>query len=185
MAEAIALWAAKVMAVLTGSVFVITMWTYFRPGPVRRVNWWMSVLALSCVAIHLGFLIATQSAPLGASLAAIGLFSVALGLFASAAVAHGERRPGVVFGERIPEGLTTGGVYRVVRHPFYLAYIVGFLGSTMIGRHWLLLATTLALFAIYNKAAAGEERYLKQSPMLGSQYQQYCDRTWRWLPFVW
>jgi protein-S-isoprenylcysteine O-methyltransferase Ste14 len=185
MMEPTILWAAKTMAVLTGSVFVVTMWTYFRPGPVRRVNWWMSVFALACVAIHLGFLITTQAAPIEASAAAIVLFSVALMLFVSAAVAHGPRRPGVVFGERVPEGLTTGGVYGVVRHPFYLAYIVGFLGSAMIGRHWLLFATTIGLFAIYNAAAAREERMLKDLPTLGGQYQDYCHHTWRWLPFVW
>ena len=61
--------------------------------------------------------------------------------------------------------LTTGGVYGVVRHPFYLANIIGALGTflvagplgTVVGAAWVVVAAPLYLITI-----AGEETALSR-----------------------
>jgi protein-S-isoprenylcysteine O-methyltransferase Ste14 len=78
-------------------------------------------------------------------------------------------------------GVQTAGLYRVVRHPMYVAYGVFYLGyvaSYPSGWNGALVAVTLAAFVA---RAHAEERLLAAEPA----YRDYLGRVrWRFIPYV-
>ena len=77
--------------------------------------------------------------------------------------------------------LTIRGPYVFVRNPMYLArylLILGFI--VMTGNIYaVLIYTVFYIFYMYNRVLREEERLTK---LLGASYQEYCDRTMRFLP---
>jgi len=78
-------------------------------------------------------------------------------------------------------GVKTYGMYRVVRHPMYAAYIVtyvGYVASYPTLRNCVITAATIAML---NARALAEERFLQRD----SVYEEYLDRVrWRFVPYV-
>jgi protein-S-isoprenylcysteine O-methyltransferase Ste14 len=113
-------------------------------------------------------------------LAAVGQPVQVIGL-ALAAVAVGflGRSVGVVAANR---GIKTGGLYRVVRHPMYAAYLVSYLGYVLAypsGWNTLIAGATLAALSV---RAVVEERLLAEHD---PAYAAYLQRTpWRFVPWV-
>jgi protein-S-isoprenylcysteine O-methyltransferase Ste14 len=176
---------AKLAAVITAAEFVVATMFYFRRRARPRATWMMGGVLLIALGLHAFFLVVAHDTPPLQLAVALALFGVSNVLFWSAVVAHGTKRPSAVFGETTPEALVTSGPYRVVRHPFYLAYVSAFLGSALVGNHWILLIATAVLFACYDWAARSEEYLLASDPgPCGSQYAAYLRKSWRWLPFV-
>ena len=78
-------------------------------------------------------------------------------------------------------GLVTRGPYRYVRHPLYLAEILGGVGSTVTALS-LASVASLALFVVFQYLRAiYEERALSAA---FPEYTEYAQRTWRLLPGV-
>jgi protein-S-isoprenylcysteine O-methyltransferase Ste14 len=78
-------------------------------------------------------------------------------------------------------GIKTSGAYRLVRHPAYTGYLLGYAGYLLCyptPRNVLLLAgTVLALGA----RAVAEERFLARD----ASYRDYLRLTpWRFVPYV-
>jgi protein-S-isoprenylcysteine O-methyltransferase Ste14/uncharacterized membrane protein (UPF0127 family) len=88
------------------------------------------------------------------------------------------RSIGIVAANRL---VRTAGMYRVVRHPMYAAYMLSYLGyiaSYPTARNVLI---TLATFIALHARAIVEERFLLQDPT----YRDYAARVrWRLIPFV-
>ena len=78
-------------------------------------------------------------------------------------------------------GIKTAGMYGLVRHPTYAAYIVtylGYLASFPSLRNGLIVLGTITAL---NMRAMVEERFLRQD----SAYEAYCRRVpWRFVPYV-
>lgn len=77
-------------------------------------------------------------------------------------------------------GLRTGGIYRFIRHPMYLALVLAAIGGAIASpAGWipaaLLVAVALAKVAI-------EERELNA---IYADFAEYRRRTKRFIPFVW
>jgi len=177
---------AKLVAVITGAEFICATMFYFRRRVKLRGTLVMSIFLFGAVILHAVLLVLADDTPLPQVTVAFVLFGISNILFWSALFSHGARRPSAVFGETTPEALITSGPYRIVRHPFYLAYIAAFLGSAFVGNHWSLFLTTLGLFACYDWAARNEERLLiNDTGPIGERYRDYKRRSWRWLPLVW
>jgi protein-S-isoprenylcysteine O-methyltransferase Ste14/uncharacterized membrane protein (UPF0127 family) len=109
---------------------------------------------------------------LGQPLQFVGLAAAVAGL------ASLGRSVGVVAANR---GIKTSGLYRIVRHPAYAGYLLGYLGyaiSYPTARNVVLaVATLLAL----NARAIIEERFLAQDP----GYRDYLNGTrWRFVPYL-
>ena len=110
------------------------------------------------------------------SLAAFVLFFAAI---------HATRHQGLslAFSDRTPGSVINGGIYNVIRHPFYASYILYWLS-------WLPLtsldpvACALAALMIgaYTIAAGKEERLLVAR--LGPSYSTLMRRTWRFVPGI-
>jgi protein-S-isoprenylcysteine O-methyltransferase Ste14 len=93
----------------------------------------------------------------------------------------GRRFSGLV---AIQEGheLVTGGLYRVIRHPSYLGLLLGLFGWALVFRSALGVLVSLLLVPPLVARMNSEEALLESE--FGSQYADYCRRTWRLLPFL-
>ena len=70
-------------------------------------------------------------------------------------------------------GVQTQGLYRWVRHPLYLSYIIAFLGYVVNHPSDWNLGVYAAAVALWILRLLAEERFLMQDP----QYQAYCQRV--------
>jgi len=80
------------------------------------------------------------------------------------------------------EGLVTGGLYRVMRHPQYTGILLFTLGWIV---HWPSLITLLlwpVLGAAYVWLARQEEKQARAE--FGDEYTAYAARTKRFIPFI-
>jgi hypothetical protein len=77
----------------------------------------------------------------------------------------------------------THGPYRLVRHPFYVAYTIAWLaGSVIVDKPWLLVSAGLCLW-IYYRAARFEEASFQQTPFALS-YERYAQEVGMFLPRI-
>lgn len=84
----------------------------------------------------------------------------------------------------IQEGhkLETGGIYGLVRNPSYLGMVLSAIGWALAFRS--VVGVILALAQLIPLAARirSEERLLREH--FGSEYESYCERTWRLVPGI-
>jgi len=80
--------------------------------------------------------------------------------------------------------LVTRGVYRIVRHPMYLALLIYAAGQALVVPNWLVgpsaLVTKMILFAF---RVGPEERMMREQ--FGNDYETYQATTKRLIPGVW
>lgn len=112
-------------------------------------------------------------APIGEAMQIVGLTlaAVALGFLG--------RSLGIVAANR---GVKVSGMYRIVRHPMYAAYLVSYVGYVLTCPTWwnaLLVAVTCVAL---NARAIVEERFLARDDQ---RYREYLGETrWRFVPYV-
>ena len=80
-----------------------------------------------------------------------------------------------------PDFLLARGPYRYIRHPFYSAYLLTFLGGVWGSANNLALIWLLLAFHIYSCAAEEEEDKFFRSP-LGKEYASYRARVGKFFP---
>ncbi len=80
----------------------------------------------------------------------------------------------------IDRKLVEHGIYRFVRHPIYAGDLLLILGLELVLNSWLVLGM-LALTPTVIFMALQEEARLKDA-LPG--YPDYCQRTWRFVPFI-
>lgn len=78
--------------------------------------------------------------------------------------------------------LVTTGIYRKVRNPSYLGWIIGDLGWALAFRSGLGIVLTVLLLIPLSARMKAEERLLTEH--FGDEYVNYRARTWRLLPGV-
>ncbi len=84
---------------------------------------------------------------------------------------------------RAAHHLLTGGPYQLSRHPIYLGNLLAELGLGIALLAWpLVLFTILLSYSIWNRRAKTEEKLLHNH--FGKEYQEYCKRIGRWMPFA-
>jgi len=80
-----------------------------------------------------------------------------------------------------PRQIVTWGAYARIRHPFYAAFLLAFIGAFIVAPHlWTLLTLVYGLIVL-NVTAAREERRLLASEF-GLEYEDYMRRTGRFVP---
>jgi protein-S-isoprenylcysteine O-methyltransferase Ste14 len=80
------------------------------------------------------------------------------------------------FGGEVPDGLCEAGPYRYVRHPFYLSYVIAFVGMLVATRTPLATLVFALNVALFCYMARDDERTLATS-RLGPQYNAYRQRV--------
>jgi protein-S-isoprenylcysteine O-methyltransferase Ste14 len=80
--------------------------------------------------------------------------------------------------------LVTGGVYRRVRHPMYLALLLFGIGQAAVVPNWIAGASCLVGATLLFVLRIGpEERMMRER--FGRDYEAYATRTKRLVPGVW
>lgn len=111
----------------------------------------------------------------------IGLAMVSALLFFSAISANRARPLAVAFTEHAPQHLNKNGPYRVIRHPFYTSYTIGWLAGAVAAQSWVLGVIVVILFYFYRDAASLEEKQFKQSS-LAQEHLKYQSETGMFFP---
>jgi protein-S-isoprenylcysteine O-methyltransferase Ste14 len=76
--------------------------------------------------------------------------------------------------------LVTGGPYRWVRHPFYVAALLMTVGNALAAANWFLFAGGITTFILMAGRSRIEERILLGQ--FGDAYHAYRSRTGRFVP---
>jgi protein-S-isoprenylcysteine O-methyltransferase Ste14 len=78
--------------------------------------------------------------------------------------------------------LVTTGPYRWVRHPFYVAVLLGMLGNSLMAANWFIFLTGALVFALMTIRTRKEEELLLAR--FGDEYRDYMKRTGRFWPKI-
>jgi protein-S-isoprenylcysteine O-methyltransferase Ste14 len=78
--------------------------------------------------------------------------------------------------------LITTGLYRYIRHPIYSGVIIQALGFSLLFRSWIGLAAMIPVAAFFLLRIKDEEAVLQKE--FGPQWKTYCERTWRFIPYL-
>jgi len=113
--------------------------------------------------------------------AGLALYAAALAIFWWCVRINSDRPLSLAYSKDRPAHLVTRGPYAVVRHPFYVSYILCWLAGTLASGRAALLVTVAAMAWIYHRAALLEEAKFAASP-LAESYRAYARRTGRYLP---
>ena len=73
----------------------------------------------------------------------------------------------------------TTGMYRYSRHPFYFSMGLVYVSITMMSASWVFLIFTILFIIQLIIAASAEERSCLR--IYGEEYQEYLERTPRWI----
>jgi len=108
----------------------------------------------------------------------LGLAGLALGVLSFKALGRNFR---VYMAPRRSGTLVTTGIYRYVRHPMYTGVIVGFLGYLILFGSLFLVPVWVVMTLLYVIKTAREERALADKYL---DYEEYRQKTWRFIPYV-
>ena len=78
--------------------------------------------------------------------------------------------------------LVTNGPYRYVRHPFYLAFLLGITGVGLAMANWFMLLAGFVPFGFIVARTRIEEAKLVER--FGGEYQEYMQRVGRFFPRI-
>jgi len=85
----------------------------------------------------------------------------------------------VIRGER-PSEVVSDRAFRYVRHPMYLAAILGYFAAAFSSLSLASLTLLVPIFIFYNYIATYEERLLEAK--FGEKYKEYERKTGKWVP---
>ncbi len=88
----------------------------------------------------------------------------------------------VRLGVRESQPLVMTGVYRWIRHPGYLSYLISILGIGLAMSSVAVMVLDILVFIFIHFRIQNEEAMLLE--MFGGQYAEYIKRTWKLLPRI-
>jgi protein-S-isoprenylcysteine O-methyltransferase Ste14 len=78
--------------------------------------------------------------------------------------------------------LITTGPYKLIRHPRYTGGIQYAFGFALLFRSWIGVIGILLTFFVFLQRIKDEEALMHSE--FGNEWEAYCQRTWRLIPFV-
>lgn len=139
----------------------------------------ISVAALTTCLIMI-ILVWQVAQPSPAQFAGFAVMAGSLAIFWAAIRASRAARLRFAFDSALPEHLVTTGPYRFVRHPFYVSYLLFWLGWALASWSAWALLPLAAMATLYTIAARYEEKLLSSSGMAEAYaaYRQKAGLFW-------
>jgi len=162
--------------------FAVAMRYYFRGARQRNpAKTFLTLSAFVCTLMQL-VVLSLANPPSGWRLGfGLAFYGLANSVFWSALWVHGKARPAFAFIDVKPSAFTRAGPYRVVRHPIYSAYLLGWLAGPLVtGQVWL-LSTVAWMWLLYYVAARQEEKHFSQTSFR-NDYDVYRKQAGMFLP---
>jgi protein-S-isoprenylcysteine O-methyltransferase Ste14 len=78
--------------------------------------------------------------------------------------------------------LITVGLYRCIRHPRYLGTLLVAIGVSFLFRSWIGLAASVLFLGVLLFRINDEETLMQAE--FGSDWEAYCQRSWRMIPYL-
>lgn len=154
-------------------------WHFSTPGATPPGMRLIGVVSLAAFA---WFVWDIANRPLGPAWpGAVFLFGAALALFFAAVRASSAARLTVAFATDQPHVLLVHGPYRVVRHPFYTAYLIFWVATATARPGWAPWVAAAGFGIVYWLAGRREEAKFAQSGLAGA-YAAYRRRAGMFLP---
>ena len=148
-----------------------------REGPVTRAMKSTALLGVTCAALQfVGLFWHLRGCPA----AALPLYGASFALFWWAVRVSRRKLAACGQGVTTQEILQTGP-YRFIRHPFYTAYDLAWIGGFVATGGWPLALAVLVMGSIYEHSAREEEAGFAAGP-LAPEYRDYATRTGKYLP---
>ncbi len=183
-----------VLFVLIGGLFALIgalPLIFFQRRGGLNLRWWLTaapflVTGGALPLIYLGLVpvwLLPQPVALAFTVLATLAASFALALIAYTLGIHRRRIALWHQSDDAPEEIVTDGPYRLVRHPFYTAFLAALVAAVLAAPSPVTLVCLLWGFAALFLTARREERRLLGSA-LGATYETYMRRTGRFLPLT-
>jgi protein-S-isoprenylcysteine O-methyltransferase Ste14 len=133
--------------------------------------------------IHIA-LIATrgQSNPIGEGIGSV-FYLLSLALFFWALKSHKPGKLKQAFTPGFSKTINRKGPYRTLRHPFYSAYTLAWIGGVFSSNLPWLSVTVIIMFGLYWNDAEREEKDFLSGPLANS-YKLYQKRTGKFIPLL-
>ena len=80
-----------------------------------------------------------------------------------------------------PNKIIKTGVYKISRHPMYLATFFIVISVSIASFSWLFLVLSIIMMFFFHREALIEERYCQK--IFGEEYKDYIEHTSRWIGF--
>ena len=141
------------------------------PGAMYVIN----ALSVAAIAVFL-FAVWNTDTPDWRRAAGFFLHLLAIVLFVSAILATRQNRPALAFAGKRPNHVFSWGPYAYIRHPFYTAYLLFWLGCVVATSSFVMVVLFVSLATIYTLAALGEERNFLRSSMR-DEYEAFRKAT--------
>ena len=176
-------WVALAVLLLDFLLFARASYGHFSPDSASWGNTLLRAAFLICTAV-LAVLCVSPATPIVAFAGvSVLLGACAAGLFLRAVKDSGSGVLHVAFTGDGPDRLITRGVYGNIRNPLYTAYLLYWLGWVVLsGFHIFAVIVFAGFLFAYLLAARDEESFLRSR--FGGEYEDYCQRSWRFLPYL-
>lgn len=89
----------------------------------------------------------------------------------------------LIFSNDVPAKIVQAGLYRWIRHPFYLCYLLCYYSLALALLDWPMLVCSVVMTVVYWNATLFEEKKFLSSHHAG-EYEDYLARTGRFFPKI-
>lgn len=167
--------------VLTAGLYIWAMFFFFQMAAGDNAKRIRLVVALTLSALGIGFAMIYGGRPaIWQQVVCIIMMLVSHLVFWSAYRSHFSK-PSAAYADDAPVAIVTHGPYSMVRHPFYLAYLLAFAAGAIVTNHWYAWLGPALLTLTYYHIALSEEKLILQSENR-DLYHQYQQTTGALLP---
>lgn len=174
---------ATIVLIVAFGCFIAFLWAtrkhFLVCGPMPPAMNWVTLLSFVGAAWFTARVSAFGVGP-GAPYAIV-LTGIALGLFCWTVKTTRVRRLPIAFADDLPDFIYESGPYRYIRHPFYMSYMLCWIGTSAATRGIWSWTVPVVMSAIYVTLARREERRFSTSRLAGA-YDAYRRHTTMFIP---
>lgn len=175
-------WIVNLFGLATLAIYSWALRTHFRSEGLSPQVKLLSIATIGLTIVLLASVWGYRQ-PAAALASGFAVMALSLGLFFWAVSATRQANLRHVFDDQQPVGIVQDGPYAYVRHPFYVAYMMFWIGwSVASWSPWSIIPTSGMALA-YIMAARAEERRFEGTPY-GEAYRSYAQRTGRFFPRI-